>query len=185
MSTRWKTGNRLCDLGDSTASKCKCGEVLSQDACRVPDLVDGDLDPPYRASWYPHEGGMLLVCTQPEVNTHLRAANIGGEYLREPLYTMTDIKKHATSANLSTSDEPTVNDEDIYIDSRKERKLLWKCDMFLTSLLTLAFLSAYLDRSNIGNAAIAGLLPDLNMSRQQLASTHRLILSTKCHADLG
>jgi hypothetical protein len=80
---------------------------------------------------------------------------------------MTDLEKHA---NLSTSEEPTTNDEDIYIDPVAERKLLWKCDMFLTSLLTLAFLSAYLDRSNIGNAAIAGLLPDLNMSRQQLAS---------------
>jgi hypothetical protein len=82
---------------------------------------------------------------------------------------MADIEKDISSANLSTKEEP-VNDEDIYIDPVAERKLLWKCDMFLTSLLTLAFLSAYLDRSNIGNAAIAGLLPDLNMNRQQLAS---------------
>jgi hypothetical protein len=89
---------------------------------------------------------------------------------------MADIEKHVSSANLSTTEKPVSNDEDIYIDPIKERKLLWKCDMFLTSLLTLAFLSAYLDRSNIGNAAIAGLLPNLNMSRQQLASMNRLDL---------
>jgi hypothetical protein len=65
---------------------------------------------------------------------------------------------------------PQPNDDDIYIDPEKERRLLWKCDIFLTSLLTLAFLSAYLDRSNIGNAAVAGMLTDLNMSRQDFAS---------------
>lgn len=93
---------------------------------------------------------------------------------------MADIEKDISSANFSTKDEP-VNDEDIYIDPVAERKLLWKCDMFLTSLLTLAFLSAYLDRSNIGNAAIAGLLPDLNMSRQQLASKiHKSPFYTLC-----
>lgn len=90
---------------------------------------------------------------------------------------MTDIEKDISSASLSAKEDPTVNDEDIYIDPVAERKLLWKCDMFLTSLLTLAFLSAYLDRSNIGNAAIAGLLPDLNMNRQQLASTYHCALS--------
>jgi hypothetical protein len=74
---------------------------------------------------------------------------------------MSDIEKHNSSGNLSTTEKPILDNEDIYIDPIKERKLLWKCDMFLTSLLTLAFLSAYLDRSNIGNAAIAGLLPDL------------------------
>jgi hypothetical protein len=88
---------------------------------------------------------------------------------------MTDIEKHVCSADLSSTEKSTLDNEDIYIDPIKERKLLWKCDMFLTSLLTLAFLSAYLDRSNIGNAAIAGLLPDLDMNRQQLASMNRLV----------
>ncbi|KAH7078261.1 major facilitator superfamily transporter [Paraphoma chrysanthemicola] len=91
---------------------------------------------------------------------------------------MADIEKHVSSANLSTTEKPVVDDEDIYIDPEKERKLLWKCDMFLTSLLTLAFLSAYLDRSNIGNAAIAGMLPDLSMSRQELANAVLLFYVT-------
>jgi hypothetical protein len=106
-------------------------------------------------------------------------------HFHEPLNTMSDIEKHVSSTHLSTTKEPMVNDEDIYIDSGKERTLLWKCDMFLTSLLTLAFLSAYLDRSNIGNAAIAGLLPDLNMSRQQLASKNWRVSSIVLFSDRG
>jgi hypothetical protein len=57
-----------------------------------------------------------------------------------------------------------------YIDPKREAALLRKIDLYLVPLLTISFLSAYLDRSNIGNAAIAGLLPDLGMSSQQLAS---------------
>jgi hypothetical protein len=35
-----------------------------------------------------------------------------------------------------------------------------------------AVLCAYLDRSNIGNAASAGMLEDLNMTRGELGSTY-------------
>jgi hypothetical protein len=88
---------------------------------------------------------------------------------------MSDIEKNPTlvgdSSSLPPSDKQLqVNDEEIYIDPVAEKKLLRKCDTFLVPLLTIAFLSAYLDRSNIGNAAISGLLPDLGMSSQQLAS---------------
>ncbi len=71
---------------------------------------------------------------------------------------------------VSDNDKGVVDSEDIYIDPQKERKLLWKIDAFLVPLLTLSFLSAYLDRSNIGNAAIAGMPEDLGLSSQQLAS---------------
>ncbi|KAK5678564.1 hypothetical protein LTS10_009008 [Elasticomyces elasticus] len=70
-------------------------------------------------------------------------------------------------SNLSKGD---VAPEDIYIDPARERKLLWKIDAFLVPLLTLSFLSAYLDRSNIGNAAIAGMPEDLGLTKQGLAS---------------
>lgn len=71
-----------------------------------------------------------------------------------------------------------VGDEEIYIDPKEEAKLLRKCDMYLVPLLTISFLSAYLDRSNIGNAAIAGLLPDLGMSSAQLANAVTLFYAT-------
>jgi sugar phosphate permease len=93
---------------------------------------------------------------------------------------MADLEKNlvADSAAVSTDAKTDIssgtiheaNDEDIYIDPAKERKVLHKCDIFMTSLLTLSFLSAYLDRSNIGNAAIAGMPEDLGMDPQQLAN---------------
>ncbi|KAF7535194.1 hypothetical protein G7054_g5612 [Neopestalotiopsis clavispora] len=85
---------------------------------------------------------------------------------------MDENEKHIVLADSSIApiDKPQPDDENIYIDPVKERRLLWKCDVHLTSLLTLSFLSAYLDRSNIGNAAVAGMLPDLGMSSQDLAN---------------
>ncbi|KAK3653400.1 hypothetical protein LTR56_004604 [Elasticomyces elasticus] len=71
---------------------------------------------------------------------------------------------------LSDLSKGDVAPEDIYIDPARERKLLWKIDAFLVPLLTLSFLSAYLDRSNIGNAAIAGMPEDLGLTKQGLAS---------------
>ncbi|KAI1338318.1 major facilitator superfamily domain-containing protein [Xylariaceae sp. FL0016] len=80
-------------------------------------------------------------------------------------------KKVAVRADSSSvHDGMNVDQEDISIDSAKERKLLWKIDACLVPLLTLSFLSAYLDRSNIGNAAISGMPEDLGMSSQQLAN---------------
>jgi hypothetical protein len=66
--------------------------------------------------------------------------------------------------------EQVIDDADIYIDPVAEAKALRKCDIFLIPLFTISFMSAYLDRSNIGNAQTAGLLTDLNMSTQQYAS---------------
>src|SRR5262245_40083737 len=76
----------------------------------------------------------------------------------------------ADDRSIPEVEKTPVDPEDIYIDPAKERKLLWKIDAFLVPLLPLSFLSAYLDRSNIGNAAIAGMPEDLGMSKQELAS---------------
>lgn len=87
-------------------------------------------------------------------------------------------------------DDISNGSQDIYIDPAAEKRALLKCDLFLVPLLTAAFLLAYLDRSNIGNAAIAGLPEDLGMSSQQLASKlpiladgHRPLLTpqTRCY----
>jgi sugar phosphate permease len=81
---------------------------------------------------------------------------------------MSDIEKDPKITDVSAT--AVADDEEIYIDPVKEKKVLHKCDIYMTSLLTLSFLSAYLDRSNIGNAAIAGMPEDLNMSKQELAN---------------
>lgn len=76
-------------------------------------------------------------------------------------------------AQSPVDDKDIANDQDIYIDPVAEARVLRKIDMFLVPLLNVTWIFAYLDRSNIGNAAIAGLLPDLNMSKQDFASACR------------
>jgi len=64
-------------------------------------------------------------------------------------------------------------DEEGVIDKALERKILFKLDLWITSFMTLFYLLSFLDRSNIGNARVAGLQADLKMSdyRYQLAIT--------------
>ncbi len=49
----------------------------------------------------------------------------------------------------------------------QERQLLWKLDLHLIPWLCLLYLVSFLDRTNIGNAKIAGLQKDLKMTDGQ------------------
>lgn len=64
-----------------------------------------------------------------------------------------------------------ISDEDaIFYDnfSKEDRKrLFWKVDMRLVPFLTLLYLAAHIDRANIGNAKIEGLIEDLNLTGLQ------------------
>jgi hypothetical protein len=60
--------------------------------------------------------------------------------------------------------------ESTYIDSRAQKKLLLKLDLYLAPIITLIFLCAYLDRSNIGNAQAAGMGDDLSLVGNQYGS---------------
>jgi hypothetical protein len=53
------------------------------------------------------------------------------------------------------------------LDRRLERKTVLKLDLLLVPLMCGLYLLAFMDRSNIGNARIAGLQEDLNMSDHQ------------------
>lgn len=59
-------------------------------------------------------------------------------------------------------------DADLYIDPVAEKKLLRKLDSFIAPMCIMFFLVAYLDRSNIGNAAIAGMTEDLGLTGNNL-----------------
>ncbi|KAK1770131.1 major facilitator superfamily domain-containing protein [Phialemonium atrogriseum] len=52
-----------------------------------------------------------------------------------------------------------------------DRKLLWRLDLILIPWLCLLYLLAFLDRTNIGNAKIAGLKTDLSLSTAQYNAT--------------
>lgn len=55
----------------------------------------------------------------------------------------------------------------------KQKKMLWKIDIRLVPFLALLYLCAHIDRANIGNAKIEGLVEDLGMSGIQVATPER------------
>ena len=81
--------------------------------------------------------------------------------------------KIANSLIATSADEDEVLPDttaDLYIDPVAERKLVLKLDLCLSPVMTMIFLAAYLDRSNIGNAASAGMTTDLHLKGNQLGS---------------
>lgn len=53
----------------------------------------------------------------------------------------------------------------------QDRRLLWKLDLRLIPWLSLLYLAAFLDRTNVGNAKIEGLQEALHMSNNQYNSS--------------
>ncbi|KAI2677803.1 hypothetical protein DTO012A7_3628 [Penicillium roqueforti] len=64
------------------------------------------------------------------------------------------------------------------VDPIRERKLLWKLDLCICPLVMLIFLVAYLDRSNLGNAAVAGMPEDLGLVGNELGNAVSLFYAT-------
>lgn len=64
------------------------------------------------------------------------------------------------------------------IDKETEKRLLRKMDIRLIPMLTLLYLLAFLDRGNIGNAKIEGMLEDLHMTSKQYSMACMFII---CH----
>ncbi|KAI9841559.1 MAG: hypothetical protein M1837_000605 [Sclerophora amabilis] len=61
-----------------------------------------------------------------------------------------------------------------------EKKILRKMDIRLIPMLALLYLLSFLDRGNIGNAKIEGLVPDLNMTEPQYNWTLTVFFFTYC-----
>lgn len=64
-------------------------------------------------------------------------------------------------ANIGISDEDAEFFDTFPPEQR--RKMLRKVDFRLVPVLALLYLASHIDRANIGNAKIEGLLPDLGM----------------------
>ena len=54
-----------------------------------------------------------------------------------------------------------------YFDTVLDKKTLFRLDILLVPLLASMYLLAFLDRANIGNARVAGLQKDLDISDTQ------------------
>ncbi|KAJ2967379.1 hypothetical protein NQ176_g9687 [Zarea fungicola] len=73
---------------------------------------------------------------------------------------------------------------ELYIDPVKQKQLLRKLDIWIAPVMTIMFLSAYLDRSNIGNAASGGMTKDLNMTDGELGNAVTLFYVTYVAAEI-
>ena len=65
--------------------------------------------------------------------------------------------------DIPKEDEKHIEDR-VYIDPVIEKRVLRKCDMRVVPPTLVLFMLSFLDRVNIGNAAIQGLPVDLNMT---------------------
>jgi MFS transporter, ACS family, DAL5 transporter family protein len=66
-----------------------------------------------------------------------------------------------------THHDPAWAGDDVDISSVDERAVLRKMDLRLMPMLTLLYLLSFLDRGNIGNAKIEGLVESLHMTEPQ------------------
>ncbi|KAI3394043.1 hypothetical protein diail_3262, partial [Diaporthe ilicicola] len=89
-----------------------------------------------------------------------------------------DQKVEPTSASAPTSDVNTGNQAMLCIDPAKEAKMMRKFDVWAVGLLGILYMLANLDRSNIGNANIAGLPEDLGLVGNQYGTAVTLLYAT-------
>ncbi|KAI3328862.1 MFS general substrate transporter [Xylariaceae sp. AK1471] len=98
---------------------------------------------------------------------------------------MSDLEKHKESSHASRDEregngvvgslEGLPPDPDAHLSQEEkdktDRALLWRLDLILIPWLCLLYLLAFLDRTNIGNAKVAGLTKDLHLSTGQYNAT--------------
>lgn len=65
-------------------------------------------------------------------------------------------------------------------DKKKFEKLRWKVDLHLIPACAMLYLLCFLDRGNIGNAKIAGMTEDLNMTSMQYSVVLVVFFATYC-----
>ncbi|KAI9477138.1 major facilitator superfamily domain-containing protein [Zychaea mexicana] len=65
---------------------------------------------------------------------------------------------------MSRSKEPT---DFIEPDGKELRRLMWKIDLRIVPLVSLMYLCSFLDRINIGNAKLAGLMDDMSITNSE------------------
>ncbi|RDW61314.1 hypothetical protein BP5796_11206 [Coleophoma crateriformis] len=76
-----------------------------------------------------------------------------------------DVKQNNVAASLN----PSMID---YVEgSEEEKKLLKKIDLYLLPTIWLMYLLSYMDRTNIGNAKVAGMATDLNLDSNKYSIT--------------
>ncbi|WWC65480.1 uncharacterized protein I303_108098 [Kwoniella dejecticola CBS 10117] len=83
------------------------------------------------------------------------------------------------AANERTVEVAHFDHEDIpALDPHEERRLLRKLDTYVISILGVLYLLSFLDRSNIGNANVAGMSVDLGLVGNQFGTCVSIVYAT-------
>ncbi|KAH7322459.1 major facilitator superfamily domain-containing protein [Stachybotrys elegans] len=93
---------------------------------------------------------------------------------------LTPSKAESTVAH-TTMGSPTDSDNgasEIYIDPIKERKMMRKFDLYAVMAMGVLYMMSNLDRSNLGNANIAGMPEDIGLVGNQFGTATTLLFAT-------
>jgi MFS family permease len=90
-------------------------------------------------------------------------------------YKMESEKK---SSSPLEGDAELASNETLALDPALEKRVLRKLDLRLAPLFATLYFVSYLDRSNIGNAAVAGLEDDLHLSESQYSTAVSVFFAT-------
>lgn len=123
---------------------------------------------------------VLRGCTHAFERSTVRTPSL--DTMDSPPLTMDIDVKHMDAIHLETSHVDSLSHG--FIDANKEKKLIRKLDLWISPIMTIIFLTAYLDRSNIGNAASAGMVADLNMTSAELGSMPRSLFELLLCSDI-
>ncbi|KAF3935802.1 hypothetical protein ABW19_dt0203990 [Dactylella cylindrospora] len=74
----------------------------------------------------------------------------------------TDSKVHAEDVENVSASAPSID-----IDPEEEKRLVRKIDLYILPTMWIMYLLSYMDRTNIGNAKIAGMEEDLQLTSNQ------------------
>lgn len=87
---------------------------------------------------------------------------------------MADVEKDAEDGKTSPPEHQEHHDgtsekaeAELDFEPAEERRMLWKADIRVVTLVFLLYSAAFLDRSNIGNANTAGMSKDLGFTNGQ------------------
>lgn len=72
----------------------------------------------------------------------------------------------------------------LQIDKKKESALLRKIDLHLMVPLWVVFVFGFLDRINLGNVSVLGILPELNMTGTDMAIAMQIFFVPYIIADI-
>lgn len=90
---------------------------------------------------------------------------------------MSNHRDDGSSESASAQASKTSLSEDAAHEARLERKTMFKLDLLLVSSMSILYLVAFLDRTNIGNARVAGLQEDLGINDHQYQTGTSMILA--------